>query len=391
MQESSDGILIIGAGPTGLTLACSLAKYGIKFRIIDQRSSFSAIPRAINISIPTLNCFHQMGINEQFWIDGLRLNELSVYYSLKKVMNINYKYIDTYFPYFFHLEQFKVEKYLIELLHKYKIQVERNVVFEDFYQENNRVIATLKNYQGATEKVTYKYIIGCDGGNSLVRTKSNIGFEYKEYPCYFILMDAEVSHLYKNEKIRYYLHEDGYLMVVPLPDKKFRLIVSFKGTYPGKGKVDLGKECFQKILDKRGPGHIKIKECLWSTSAGFYHKLAKKSHQGNVYLAGDAFHQFSPVGGSNMNIGIQDACNLAEKMYQIKAGRYEESHLNKYSEERMDIAKKILKLTNTATKLLTRTTCLPDEEKKYLPLLENRQFKKFILPELFSGLKFINE
>src|SRR5437016_5388119 len=105
MKESVTDILIIGAGPTGLTLACALASQNIKCRIIDKRPSFSSIPRAINISSPTLDIFASLNLDENFWIEGIKLHELTAYWNKKRILNLNYKYIESTHPYFFHLEQ----------------------------------------------------------------------------------------------------------------------------------------------------------------------------------------------------------------------------------------------------------------------------------------------
>ncbi len=386
MKENITDILIVGAGPTGLTLACALARKGVKCRIVDKRDSFSLIPRAINISNPTLNIFSILGVNDEFWNEGLKLHELTAYWNKKRFLNINYKYIKASHPYFFHLEQNRVESYLNELLQSLNIKVEREISLENISQDGNQVVASLKNKNGREINENYSYVIGCDGGNSTVRKLLDISCMQKNYSSYFILMDAEIEHRFSEQKLHYFICDAGYLIMVPLPHNKYRLIASFKGEYPGNDQVNLSKDFFQKIVNERGPGHVHIIKINWATSSSFYHKLANHAQRGRVFLAGDALHQFTPVGGANMNTGIQDAFDIAEMMVLVKNGIHEKRFFKNYGLQRLIIAKRTLDLTATATGLLTRSISLPNEERKYLPIMKNRQFLKSSLPKLFSGI-----
>lgn len=390
MSQDIMNILIVGAGPTGLTLACALARKGIKCRIIDKRESSSIIPRAINISNPVLNIFENLNIGKSFWSDGLKLDELTAYWNKKRILNINYKYIETDHPYFFHLDQITVEKYLVDLLFSLNIKIEREVELINLFQKTEKVFALTKNSCGEAESDTYTYVIGCDGGNSAVRKFIGIPYQQQNYLSYFHLMDAEVEHNFREKKLHYYLCEEGYLILAPLSEQKYRMIFSFKGNYPGEERIDLNVRNFQQILDKRGQGNTYIKNKIWATSAGFYHKMAKTAKKDRVFLAGDALHQFSPVGGTNMNTGIQDAFNLAEKIIAVKNGLCNEEYLETYSVERMKVAEKILGVTSSVTNMLTRNKILPSEENKYLPMMKNRKFIKDTLPKLFSGMTFVD-
>ncbi|MBV9576043.1 MAG: FAD-dependent monooxygenase [Gammaproteobacteria bacterium] len=251
------------------------------------------------------------------------------------------------------------------------------------------MIAELINAEGVISKNRFTYVVGCDGGHSSVRALLNIAYQQQTYFSHFILMDAILEESYSDKNLHYFLTDKGYLILVPLPEKKYRLIASLKGNHPGKDQVDLSIENFQKILNERGAGNIWIKKSIWSTSANFYHKLADCAMQGNTFLVGDALHQFSPVGGTNMNTGIQDAFHLAEKITLVKKKKQAVSYLESYASERMQAAKKIMAVTENATNLLTRNSSSIEEEQKYLPLMRNRSFIKSALPRLFSGLDFM--
>lgn len=388
MEKSMTNVLIAGAGPTGLTLACTLARAGISFKIIDKRAFSSSIPRAININSTTLEIFSKLKVDEGFWQDGLKLDELTVYWNKKRLFNLNYKYIETIYPYFFHLEQSKIEHYLEKILTKLEIKVNREIILTDLIQHNDCVKASIKYPDGSIKEEEFTHVVGCDGGNSLVRELINIDYQQDHYYAYFILMDALIEHPFSESKLRYYLNEDGYLMLVPLPENAYRIIASFKGSFPGKENVDLTIDHFQKVLNERGLGNIKIIKSIWKTSAGFFQKLASRANAGRIFLAGDALHQFSPVGGTNMNTGIHDAYELGKKVILVARGKRNLDYLNSYHAERIRAAKTIMNATYIATQLVTRTSHLPYEESKYLPVMKNRDFIKSSLPKLFSGMAF---
>lgn len=391
MSKMNSDILIVGAGPTGLTLACTLAKQGINCRIIDKRSTSSEISRAINISQPTLDIFKLLGIKEQFWSDGLKLDALIGYWNKRRLFKIDYRFTKMPYPYFFHLEQPKLEIYLNDLLHDLQQQVERRVELVDLTQDKHGVSVVLKHTDGVTEQAHFSYVIGCDGGHSMVRELLHIPCQQNNYSSYFILADAELNVEQTHQKLYYMMSEQGYLIIAPLPENKHRLIASFKGTLLSKDKVDLSMVHFQKILDERGPGNMAITKISWVTSANFYHQLAVNAQDGRVFLAGDALHLFSPVGGTNMNTGIQDAYNLAQKIAFVKKGIHDDHFLMSYQSERLAVAKQIQGATAMATQLITRSACFPEEEKKYFPMMENRKFLKHSLPQLFAGYDFLSK
>jgi len=383
-MKNNNDILIVGAGPVGLTLACFLAKYGLKVNIIDKRVEALSIPKAINISHSTLRIFEKLSGDCDFLSRGMKLSELTVYWEKKRLININYKSSKDKYPYFYHLEQIYVEKYLNNLLKKYECGVNRGITLVDLQNKDNQVDVITRSKDGSYHNDTYKYVIGCDGGNSAVREQLNISCEMKDYSAYFILVDAVVTSKLIS-KIYYYVNKDGYLIIAPLSENKFRFIFSFPGAYPGHDNIQINITRIQHLINERALEDITLSEILWSTSARFYHKLAEQAQKENVFLAGDALHQFSPVGGTNMNHGIQDAYSLAQKLILINKYECDASLLNLYHSERMHAVKINLHNTEIITALLTRIAKLSDKEKQFLPTMKNRCFIKHGLPNLITS------
>ncbi len=215
----------------------------------------------------------------------------------------------------------------------------------------------------------------------------------ENYESHFVLVDGEVDHQFKEglKQLHYYLSEDGYLIVAPLPGSKCRMIASLKGRLSGdqSSKVCLAK--FQTILSQRGPAHLQLKQILWGTRGNFFHRIAETARKGHVFLAGDAIHQFSPIGGANMNVGIQDAYSLGQKLVSDLRDLYPADCLIEYSNERLKVARRYIETTASMTHLLTRTASVNEQDKdRFQPLMKNRKFIKQTLPEMFSGEYFNN-
>jgi 2-polyprenyl-6-methoxyphenol hydroxylase-like FAD-dependent oxidoreductase len=389
-----ENILIVGAGPTGMTLACMLAKIGIKAKIVDKRLHSSSIPRAINITSPVLKIFDYLGIGGRVYKNGLKFSELKAHWNGKPLLNINYKYYKPSHPYFIHLEQSKIECYLSDCLGSYGVGVARGETVTDLVVNSNDISVQFTKSNGEVWWDSYTYVIGCDGGNSTIRNLAGIGTTQETYPSHFILVDGEISHQYKNglSELHYYLSENGYLIVAPLGGNKCRLIASVKGAKPALQSNSESIDAFKKILLERAPSHVNLKKILWNASANYFHRISTAASKGNIYLAGDALHQFSPVGGANMNVGIQDSFSLGEKIAKVMLHGDDVNSLNSYSNERLSIAKKYIEATSVVTNLLTRTSVIDrEEEKKYFPIMSNRKFIKHTFPEIFSGEFFLNQ
>ena len=138
-----------------------------------------------------------------------------------------------------------------------------------------------------------------------------------------MLIDGEIIHQFKNKinHLHYYLSENGYLIVAPLANGKCRMIASVKGVQSGKQTEGQISEKFKEILLERAPSNLKLNKILWGTSGNYFHRIADVASKGNVFLAGDALHQFSPVGGANMNVGVQDASSLGERLLNEIRGK----------------------------------------------------------------------
>lgn len=344
-------VLIVGAGPSGLVLACMLAMNGIDFQIIDKRDSSTSLPRAINVAQQTLEIFEKIGIETGFWKSGLNISSLNVYVNNNILAEFNCDEYHHKFPFFYHLEQIKVERYLINLLEKYGKKIDRGLAVEELSQNDNRVQVWTRDAKDEVNKSEFKYVIGCDGANSTVRKLLKINSNQRDLNSHFKLIDADISHSFESIKIHYFLGEDGYVLFAPLSEYKYRIIASFDGPYSINDSN--AAEFFQNILDRRCPVGGTIKQVAWETGANFYDRIADHAKVGRVFLCGDALHVFSPIGGANMNAGIHDAASLAEKLVGVLRDKNKIKTLDGYQSERLIVAKKLIDSTASMTNFIT--------------------------------------
>lgn len=348
--------LVVGAGPVGMTLSSILHHNGLKVLLIDKRKERLSTPRGIAINQATLDIFQLLKIDNIF-LNGLEIDHIDLYWKTKKLGEFNFKNSSLQRPWFFHIMQNQIENYLETHLEDKGLQIQKDFEFLNYSQKNKRVYSELE-FENEIIQINSGFLIGCDGGNSQVRQAMCAGINQKYYGSCFLLADV----LFQNqqfENTQYVFTPVGYLMIVPLPENKYRLIFSIKDdSLTGKSENEIFSLAFiEQLLQQRTPGGLRISKIIWATRAKYGHKISEKIYQGNVVLAGDALHQFSPVGGTNMNIGIQDAWTLAWRIIHIHRGS--PSLLGEYAKERKIMMKNQQYLTEWITALITRSKKYP--------------------------------
>lgn len=347
-------VLIVGAGPVGLTLANTLMQANISFDIIDERVEQSLLPRAININHSSIDILSHLHCwDDSIHDNGLIVKKLSVYLEKQSLFDIEGDELSKKYPYFFHLSQIHVESALTKNINSNNIFVDRGKKLICLENKDSQIDVIVENSFKKIYNNTYRYLVGCDGGHSVVKTLLDIDDAREEYPAYFVLADVVLNEAIDHKILKYFLTQEGYLIVAPLAKGNVRLIASFKGNYPGATEIDFNISDLEQLIFCRTDMRLTIKKLLWKTSAPFYHRLAKQANIKNVFLVGDALHQFSPVGGTNMNTGIADAYFLGMTLSQVLHQEKPVSFLKNYAIERMQVAKETLEKTKLATVLMT--------------------------------------
>lgn len=345
-QYAAPAVLIVGAGPTGLTLACELARAGVSFRIIDAAPGPQPGSRGKGLQPRTLEVFDDLGIVERVLANGrmpmpMRMIAPDGQVSITGTDTLGPR-PDVPYPTTLLIPQWRVEEALRLRLAELGGAVEFGTALESFTQTQVDVTAVLSR-GGVTETVTARWLVGCDGGHSTVRKQAGISFigETRD-ELRMIVADIAVDGL-DREFWQTWRHEEGLVSLCPLPSTAaFQLQAN---VLPG-GDAALTRGNMQAILERRsGRTDIRLHEPEWASLWRANIRLVDRYRDGNVFLAGDAAHIHSPAGGQGMNTGIQDAHNLSWKLAAVANGA-PPALLDTYEAERRPVAEGVLALSN---------------------------------------------
>lgn len=350
------GIVVVGAGPTGLTLACQLHRQGVPCRVIDQAPEPTSLSRAVGLSTRSLEVLDELGAAQDAIERGHPIAVANFYSRRGRIGRVTTAGLrGTRFPFILGLPQHDTERVLQDRLGQLGGSVERNTALRRLRQHPEGASLEVDGPDGPAT-IEARWVVGADGAHSAVRKLSGIDFAGKATQVVFAIVDAQVDDGPAGDEGHYYFSPEGLLVVVPLPDGTYR----FAATIDPKGRpdsaLDLGH--VQALVDRRVPHRrIRLRDLRnagWGAAQVRIHtRLAQTFRAGRCVLAGDAAHIHSPVGGQGVNVGIQDAHNLAWKLALVATGRAPESLLDTYEVERRHVAQEVTKATMMQTRMAT--------------------------------------
>ncbi|MGI9087400.1 MAG: FAD-dependent monooxygenase [Chthoniobacterales bacterium] len=371
-------LLIVGAGPVGLMMACELARHGVPCRIIDQAAERSQTSKALGVFPRTLEVFEATGVIDQALAAGTKIFALNIRHGEKELVRIDLSTVASPYPFVFSLPQSETERILIEHLDSLGVEVERNLELTGLTQTDTSVQALVRHADGRAETIETPWLLGCDGAHSATRHALGMEFEGAPYDESFVLADVRAeSSLPKNE-IHLFFSDEGLFALFPFKGERARLIANIP---PESREQDLPEptmEDMQRIAERRGPRDLRVSDAVWISRFHISHRKVADFRKIRVFLAGDAAHIHSPAGGQGMNTGIQDSFNLAWKLALVVRGRAPAALLASYSSEREPIAKGVLNLTDRITRFATITN----------PVAKTA--RDLLLP-LVTGIDFLEE
>jgi 2-polyprenyl-6-methoxyphenol hydroxylase-like FAD-dependent oxidoreductase len=340
-------ILIVGAGPTGLTLACDLARRKVSFRIVDKGPEYFAGSRGKGLQPRSLEVLDDLGVVDKILANG-RFHLPFRGYDGPTVLgdhDMHEGRVPTPdIPYASPLliPQWRVEEILRNRLAEYGACVELATELTGFEQNDAGVTATLV-HSGRTEQVLSRFLVGADGGHSFVRKKLSVGFEGETWKTERMLIaDVRIDGLDREHWHSWPKNEAGWLALCPLPSTDS---FQFQAQIPVDEPDDPTLERLQQIVNERtGRSDIRLHDATWLSLYRPNVRMVDRYRVGRVFLAGDAAHVHSPVGGQGMNTGIQDAYNLGWKLGQVLSGARDQL-LDTYEEERLPVAASMLGIT----------------------------------------------
>lgn len=342
-------ILVVGAGPTGLTFATELKRHGIACRVIDKLEVPSNKSKALALHARTMEMFENMGLVDKLLAVGNQAYGFSIYNANKRVMHVSTTELDSPFPFVLMVPQPTIERVLQEHFESLGGKVERGVELLNITQDKTGVSAKLKHSNGTEETVQTPWLIGCDGAHSLVRKLLELPFEGSAYEERFALVDVIVDSVVPDDEISTFFHEDGAMVFFPMGNRRFRVMGNVEQSHIAGEEPTA--EFMQSMATERTASAMKLSDPQWLAWFKIHRRSVPEYRVGRAFVVGDAAHIHSPVGGQGMNTGMQDATNLAWKLALVMKGVATDSLLDTYEAERHPVGQELLKGTDIATKV----------------------------------------
>lgn len=377
MDTTDCDVLVVGGGPTGLTLAIQLLSRGVRTRLIDQDPGLPKLSRAIGIQPRTIETLDMMGLADRLLAIGHRTTGVSVYIDGRRQVGMDMTVADTDYPFILHMPQNRTEEVLRSRLDELGGKLESGVELIDFIQDAEGVTATLRDAAGHEERVATAYLAGCDGSHSRVRHILDVPFTGQPYPFDWLLADAELDGVVSSDEVHVYWGPGGQpLSLIPIDGSLWRVSAPTPGE---RGGATPTLEEIQELVDARGPGGIVVRDPETLLCFRCQIRSTDAYRTGRVFLAGDAAHIHAPTGAQGMNLGINDAANLGWKLAHVVLGQAPDPLLDSYGAERHQAAQQVMAFTDNMVRFATEPSVLKRALRRArMPLLRLRKVRRLM-------------
>jgi 2-polyprenyl-6-methoxyphenol hydroxylase-like FAD-dependent oxidoreductase len=332
-------VLIAGGGPTGLMLAAELALSRVDVAIVERRTSQAvAGSRAGGLHARTIEVLDQRGVAERFLSQGKIMQVAGV-----ALIPLDISDFPTRHNYGLALGQEGIERTLAAWVSELTVPIYRGLEVTDFAQDDSGVDVALSD--GRSLRATY--LVGCDGGRSLIRKKAGIDFPGWDPSISYLIAEVEMTE----EPAAGVRHgEKGINALGKLEDGK-RVRVVLIEPHVRKGDAPTLDDLREALVAVYGTD-FGVHNVTYLSRFSDAARQAASYRKGRVLLAGDSAHVHSPAGGQGLNIGVHDAVNLGWKLAQVVRGTSPESLLDTYQAERHPIGARVLAITMAQTALM---------------------------------------
>lgn len=352
MADEACDVVVVGAGPTGLTLACSLLLHGLSVRVLDRAPGPATTSRANFLHARGSEVLNRIGALGTLPDDSLRAMRITNYLGDRPVMTLEFgdQGMRTAAPPMV-VSQAKVEAALRERLAQLGVRPEWGRKVTGVRQGDDGVVAELDD--GA--QVRGQWLVGCDGTSSVVRQQMGIGFPGVKLSERFLLADIHLDWAVGRGGTTGWIHPDGVVGAMPMPsadgrDDLWRLFV-YDPALDRKPSDSEILERISQIVPYRTGRAVTIGGAEWLSMFTVHRRLADTYRRGRVLIAGDAAHAHAPFGGQGMLTGIGDAENLAFKLALVQRNLASDALVDTYEAERRPLATEVLRGTSAITRI----------------------------------------
>jgi 2-polyprenyl-6-methoxyphenol hydroxylase-like FAD-dependent oxidoreductase len=390
MPSINTDVIIVGAGPTGLALACQFVRYGIDFVIIDKKEGVTPYSKALGVHARTLEIYEQIGLAKPAILQGTPAGKVRMLERGEVLGEVNLSNVGeglSPYPFMLVFEQSRNEQLMYDWLRAHNKDVSWQNELLAFSQNTSRVTASIKTADGQTQDIEARYLVGCDGPRSLVRHDLGLSFAGSTFERLFYVADVHIDWKFTHDALMVCIAPHSVVAFFPLPgEKRWRIVGSFpEGVM--KDESDVVYEEIEEQIRKEAQIDLEITEVDWFSTYKVHTRHVDRFSSGRCFVAGDSAHIHTPAGGQGMNTGIQDSYNLAWKMAMVLKHSAQERLLDTYNEERLPNAKRLTETTDRMFNLaagndwfvsLIRNTIFPPMA-KYILSIDSIRKRFFIM------------
>jgi 2-polyprenyl-6-methoxyphenol hydroxylase-like FAD-dependent oxidoreductase len=347
-MKSETDVVIVGAGPTGLALACQLIRYGVDFVQIEKNEGPTPFSKALGVHARTMEIYDQMGLAQTAIERGAVAKMVRLMEGGEVRGELDFSNVGagmSPFPYLLVLEQSENERLMYEYLLAHGRDVDWQTSLDQLTQNAPGATVHYTGPKGEGE-IRAKYVVGCDGAKSGVRGDLGLSFGGSTFERIFYVADVRLDSELDHDALHVCLAEDAFILFFPMRgERRYRIV----GVFPEDAQEKEGDALYAEIerhVIEQSELRLDITEVNWFSSYKVHARRVDRFANGRGFVAGDAAHIHSPAGAQGMNAGIQDAYNLAWKLALVLKGQAAPALLDTYNEERLENAQRLLDTTD---------------------------------------------
>ena len=342
--QTDCAVLIVGAGPVGLTLASELHRWNVPFRIVDKKARPERYSKACNLWSRSQEVFAAIGVLERLLERSAPLHTFSLHGYGRLLGHIRMDRQPSPYGTPAFIGQNEIERVLTDRLAEVDAPVERETTVVEVEDHGHHAEAVLERAGGERETVRARWLVSCEGGASVARKAAGLDFDPERLKRRFIRqIDARLrwSRSQRAGHASFFLKRDGYMGILPLPGGYYRMFV-LSDDAGAPAERDPTLEEMQAILrEVADDPAAELSDPVWFSHGRFSHGVAPRFRRSRILLAGDAGHMTLPIYGQGMNTGMQDTFNLGWKIAYVLRNWAPEALIDSYDTERRPVREKL--------------------------------------------------